>query len=183
MLPRQRAHGDTLSRLCAAGNREHKVWTAYLHAPAAWEARKASWFARWHGLPDPDAYVDTLEDHYRSVLKTVLEGWEGNAFASIGKDREGKPVLELARDEKVPLPPTVAPLREAILDLLPHTRLADVFIEVDDWVDLRRHFTHLNERVTRGRRDTRVDTALFAAIVAHGLNLPLTIMAESTEIP
>jgi TnpA family transposase len=37
--------------------------------------------------------------------------------------------------------------------------------------------------VTRERRDTRVDTALFAAIVAHSLNLPLTIMAESTEIP
>ncbi|HEY4389613.1 MAG TPA: Tn3 family transposase [Ktedonobacteraceae bacterium] len=31
--------------------------------------------------------------------------------------------------------------------------------------------------------DPRTDLALFAAILAHGLNLPLTTMAESVEIP
>jgi TnpA family transposase len=33
------------------------------------------------------------------------------------------------------------------------------------------------------QRDARVDTTLFAALLAHGLNLPLTTMAESTDIP
>jgi TnpA family transposase len=171
------------SDLHIPGSRQHKVWTAYLHAPAAWAARKVSWFARWHGAPDPDTYLDALEDRYLAVLKTVQEGWETNDFASIGKDDEGKPALALSKDEKVPTPETVAPLREAVIQLLPHARLADVFIEVDDWVGLRQHFTHLNERKPAAQRDARVDTALFAALLAHGLNLPLTTMAEATEIP
>jgi hypothetical protein len=40
--------------------------------------------------------------------------------ASIGKDAQGKPVLELAKDERLPQSETIAPLREAVLDLLHH---------------------------------------------------------------
>jgi hypothetical protein len=66
---------------------------------------------------------------------------------------------------------------------MPHARLADVLIEVDDWVGLRSLFTHLNERESAKTRDPRVDVALFAALLAHGLNLPLSTMAEATDIP
>jgi len=173
------------SDLHVPGSRQHKLWTAYLHSPTAWAERKASWFARSHVSPQAETYLDGLEERYLAVLRTVQEGWETNAFASLGKDAQGRPALELAKDEKPPTSLTVAPLREAVLELLPHARLADVFLEVDDWVGLRQHFTHLNDRkpaVTRDR-DPRVDTALCAALLAHGFNLPLTTMAESTEIP
>ncbi len=51
------------------------------------------------------------------------------------------------------------------------------------WVGLRGLFTHLNERQDAKTRDPRVDVALFAALLAHGLNLPLSTMAEATDIP
>jgi Tn3 transposase DDE domain len=91
--------------------------------------------------------------------------------------------LRKIADEKLVLPATVEPLRAAILELMPHARLADVFLEVEDWTGFREDFPHLNERQDTATRDTRTDLALFAAILAHGLNLPLTTMAESTEIP
>ncbi len=170
------------SDLSVPGSRQHKVWTSYLHSPTAWTERKASWFARWPASPDASTYLDLLEERYRATLKTVLDGWETNDFAEIAT-KEGKATLDLSKDEKLPIPTTVEPLREAILHLLPHARLADVFIEVDDWVGLRGLFTHLNERRDATRRDPRVDIALFTALLAHHFNLPLSTMAEATNIP
>jgi len=78
---------------------------------------------------------DLLEERYQTTLKTVLDGWESNDFAEI-VTKDGKATLDLSKDEKLPIPATVEPLREAMLRVMPHARLADVFIEVDDWVYL-----------------------------------------------
>ena len=170
------------SDISVPGSRQHKVWTSYLHTPTAWAERKASWFTRLPASESADAYLDLLEERYRTTLKTVLDSWESNDFAEM-VTKDGKATLDLSKDEKLPLPATVEPLREAILRVMPHARLADVFIEVDDWVGLRGLFTHLNERQGAKTRDPRVDVALFAALLAHGLNLLLSTMAEATDIP
>ncbi|MDQ6732967.1 MAG: Tn3 family transposase, partial [Nitrospirota bacterium] len=170
------------SDLSVPGSRQHKVWTSYLHTPTAWAERKASWFTRLPASESADTYLDLLEERYRTTLKTVLDGWETNDFAEM-VTKDGKTTLDLSKDEKLLIPATVEPLREALLRVMPHARLADVFIEVDDWVGLRSLFTHLNERESAKTRDPRVDVALFAALLAHGLNLPLSTMAEATDIP
>jgi TnpA family transposase len=170
------------SDLSVPGSRQHKVWTFYLHTEAGWRERKSSWFARHPGTEDANAYLDALEERYQATLRTVLTGWDTNDFAEI-VTKDGKAVLDLSKDEKLVLPATVEPLRAAILELMPHARLADVFLEVEDWTGFREDFPHLNERQNTAKRDPRTDLALFAAILAHGLNLPLTTMAESTEIP
>ena len=119
------------SDLSVPGSRQHKVWTSYLHTPTAWAERKASWFTRLPASQSADTYLDLLEERYRTTLKTVLDSWESNDFAEI-VTKDGKATLDLSKDEKLPLPATVEPLREAMLRVMPHARLADVFIEVDD---------------------------------------------------
>ncbi len=121
------------SDLSVPGSRQHKVWTSYLHTPAAWAERKASWFARLPASQNANTYLDLLEESYRATLQTVLDGWETNDFAEI-VTKDGKATLDLSKDEKLPLPATVEPLREAMLRVIPHARLADVLIEVDEWV-------------------------------------------------
>jgi hypothetical protein len=170
------------SDLSIPGNRQHKVWTSYLHTPTAWAERKASWFTRLPASENADTYLDLLQERYRTTLKTVLDGWENNDFAEM-VTKDGKATLDLSKDENLLIPATVEPLREALLRVMPHARLTDVLIEVDDWVGLRSLFTHLNERESAKTRDPRVDVALFAALLAHGLNLPLSTMAEATDIP
>ncbi len=179
---RRRAKLLRSSDLSVPGSRQHKVWTSYLHTETAWKERKSSWFARHPAHQDANAYLDALEERYQETLRTVLAGWDTNDFAEIVV-KNGKAVLDLSKDEKLVLPTTVEPLRAAMLDLMPHARLADVFLEVEDWTGFREDFPHLNERQNTAQRDPRTDLALFAAILAHGLNLPLTTMAESTEIP
>jgi hypothetical protein len=149
---------------------------------SAWTERKASWFARLPAYEHANTYLDRLEGQYRTTLQAVLDSWEANEFAEI-VIKDGKATLDPSKDEKLPLPTTVEPLREAMLRVIPHVCLADVLIEVYDWTGLRSHFTHLNERETAKTRDPRGDVALFAALLAHGLNLPLSTMAEATDIP
>jgi len=170
------------SDLSVPGSRQHKVWTSYIHSETAWAERKSSWFVRHPGHQDANAYLDALEERYQTTLRSVLAGWDTNGFAQIVM-KDGKATLDLSKDEKPVLPTAVEPLRAAILALMPHARLADVFLEVQDWTGFREDFPHLNERQQAAKRDPRTDLALFAAILAHGLNLPLTTMAESTEIP
>lgn len=170
------------SDLSVPGSWQHKVWTSYLHSTAAWEQRRESWFGRWHGSRQAETYLDALESRYRETLHKVLENWADNGFAQITM-QEGKARLDLSRDEKIAVPATVEQLKAAILGVLPRARLADVLIEVDDWVGLRGHFTHLNDRSGSSVHDPRVGVTLFAAILAHGLNLPLTTMAAATDIP
>src|SRR5712692_3330691 len=132
------------SDLSVPGSRQHKVWTSYLHTEAAWAERKVSWFARHPGAADADVYLDALEEPYQATLSTVLKGWNANDFTEI-VTKDGKATLDLSRDEKLPLPATVEPLRDAILSVMPHARLADVFIEMEHWVGFRDEFPHLNE--------------------------------------
>ena len=170
------------SDLSVPGSPKHKIWTSYLHTPAVWAERKASWFARLPASQNATTYLDGSEEQYHTTLQTVLDGWEANDFAEI-VIKDGKATLDLSKDEKLTFPATVEPLREALLRVIPHVRLADVLIEVDDWVGLRGHFTHLNEREAAKTRDPRVDVALFVALLAHGFNMPLSTMAEATDIP
>jgi hypothetical protein len=96
------------SDLSVPGSRQHKVWTSYLHTPAAWAERKASWFARLPTFKNANTYLDSLEERYRTTLQTVLDGWKANEFAEV-VIKDGKATLDLSKDEKLPLPATVEP--------------------------------------------------------------------------
>ena len=58
--------------------------------------------------------------------------------------------------------------------LLPHIKITEVLMEVDQWTDFTRHFTHLK---TGDRVKDR--TVLLTTILADAINLGLTKMAES----
>jgi TnpA family transposase len=58
--------------------------------------------------------------------------------------------------------------------LLPHIKITELLIEVDSWTGFSRHFTHIkNDQLTKD------PTLLLTAILADGINLGLSKMAES----
>jgi len=58
--------------------------------------------------------------------------------------------------------------------MLPHIKITELLVEVDEWTGFTRHFTHL--KTGEAVKDT---TALLTVILADGINLGLTKMAES----
>ena len=77
-----------------------------------------------------------------------------------------------------PLDAAVPETAQAIIDqsamLLPHVKITELLMEVDEWTGFTRHFTHLKTG------DTAKDKILLlTTILADGINLGLTKMAES----
>ncbi|HQR96956.1 MULTISPECIES: Tn3 family transposase [unclassified Polaromonas] len=77
-----------------------------------------------------------------------------------------------------PLDAAVPDAAQALIDqtamILPHLKITELLMEVDEWTGFTRHFTHLKTG------DTAKDkTLLMTTILADAINLGLTKMAES----
>lgn len=100
-------------------------------------------------------------------------------------------VSELIRKERLPdaslsggilrvsplkkmVPDGVEELTRRAYDLLPRIKLTDLLVEVDGWTQFSRHFTHLHSNV-----EVKDKSVLFAAILADGINLGLSKMADA----
>jgi len=73
------------------------------------------------------------------------------------------------------VPSTISPLADLIYNMLPHPKITEILDEVERWTTFTRHFTHLKNPLTRPQ-DNRL---LLTTILADGINLGLTKMAES----
>ncbi len=73
------------------------------------------------------------------------------------------------------VPATISPLADLIYSMLPHPKITEILDEVERWTAFTRHFTHLKNPLTHPE-DNRL---LLTTILADGINLGLTKMAES----
>ena len=77
-----------------------------------------------------------------------------------------------------PLETSVPSEAEALIErasmLLPHVKITELLEEVDKWTGFTRHFTHL-----KTREQAKDKHLLLSAILADGINIGLTKMAES----
>src|SRR5256885_9657979 len=86
----------------------------------------------------------------------------------------------IRRPPRSTLFPYTTLFRSALIDqsamLLPHVKITELLMEVDEWTGFTRHFTHLKTG------DTAKDkTLLLTTILADGINLGLTKMAEDRK--
>lgn len=72
------------------------------------------------------------------------------------------------------MPTNAQALIDQAASLLPHIKITELLLEVDDWTGFTRHFTHLKSNDV-----TKDKTLLLTAILADAINLGLTKMAES----
>ena len=71
-------------------------------------------------------------------------------------------------------PPEAESLRDAAYDLLPRIKITDLLLEVDRWTGFSECFTH-----QRNGRPAENKAALLTTILADGINLGLSRMAEA----
>ncbi|WP_407543129.1 Tn3 family transposase (plasmid) [Deinococcus radiomollis] len=152
------------------GSRKYRALDDYL-------LPKATWKERLQGVTldvplDFDAYWPDQEQ----TLKAQLERIEPLAAAGIlpgGRFVKGK---LRTRPLKNVIPAEVPALTRLLYARVPRIKITDLMLEVDGWVNFTDTFTNLRSGFAAERRDH-----LLTAILADGINLGLTRMAEASR--
>lgn len=152
------------------GSRQYKDFDEYLLPIEKFEALKIA-----NALPlavntDCEQYLYDRVHLLEQQLKLV------NQIAS--KDNLPDAIITTSGLEVTPLDAAVPEMAQAMIDqaaqLLPHVKITELLLEVDEWIGFTNQFTHLKTG------DMAKDkTLLLTTILGDAINLGLTKMAES----
>lgn len=98
---------------------------------------------------------------------------DDNPFASLVGDK-----LAVSKDDAIDIPRGVRDLKRLIETRIPRIRLEDLLVEVDSWCGFTRELAPFSGGTPRAENHYH---ALLAALVAHGTNLGIATMAQSTK--
>uniref|UniRef100_B8HZ41 Transposase Tn3 family protein n=1 Tax=Cyanothece sp. (strain PCC 7425 / ATCC 29141) TaxID=395961 RepID=B8HZ41_CYAP4 len=152
------------------GSRQFKDFDTYLIPSEKFTALKLT-----HQLPL--AVADNCEEYLHERLSRLEQQLETvNRMADANDLPEA--IITEAGLKITPLDTAVPDAAQALIKQtaawLPHVKITELLLEVDEWTDFTRHFTHLKTG------DTAKDkTLLLTTILADAINLGLTKMAES----
>ena len=151
------------------GSRQFKDFDAYLLSTKSFTALKAHDFPL--GVPtDCARYLDERLALLTEQLYTV------NNLAAADKLPDA--LITEAGLRLTPLvnavPDEADRLIQRVSGLMPHVKITELLMEVDEWTDFTRHFTHIKSGVAAADKEV-----LLTAVLADAINLGLTKMAES----
>jgi TnpA family transposase len=158
--------------IAVTGSQRYQGFEEYLLSPPAWETLKEKGETRLAVTDDPDTY---LNERQRTIETLVNQLPDLLAEAGLlSADDDG---LHLSPAEKS-TPDEVDEWGRRFDQMMPETQLADVVIEVDRWTHCLDEFSSL---VSNQPAQGILRQRLIAAILATGMNLDLTQMAQATE--
>ena len=154
-------------------SRHHVSFSNLVYQENRWAEEREQAYTKL-GLPaDPAEGLGRLVHEFHTVAEAANRGFPDNEFAAI---RDGK--LKLKRKDALEVPDQVHELRRTIETHLPRARIEELLLEVDSWCHFTRALRPLGEY--RPRSEERYIT-LLAALIAHGTNLGIAVMGQSTE--
>lgn len=152
------------------GSRQFKDFEEYLLAP--------EYFAALRDADDLPLAIDIDGERYLrdrlALLKKKLT--EVNRLAATGELPDAEISDELLKIKPLvkSVPEEASKLEEDIFAMIPHPKITDLLLEVEQWTDFTRHFTHLRTDALPKDR-----TILLTVILSDAINLGLTKMAEA----
>lgn len=155
-----------------AESRHHVSFWDLIHPQPEWERKRTTAYEELSLPTDADRAIDLLREELEHAAHDLVAGLGANPFATL---RDGH--LEYARLDAADEPGSVRELRRVIQTHLPRIRIEELLIEVDSWCGFTRHLAPLDGVCSRAESPY---TAVLAAVVAHGTNLGLATMAQST---
>jgi TnpA family transposase len=152
------------------GSRQFKDFEDYLLPPDRFAALRDAGGLPAVIAPDGDRYLRDrlalLTAQLRDVDRLVTDG----ALPETDLADEVLKVKPLTKS----VPEEAERLEEVIYGIVPHLKITDLLLEVDQWTDFTRHFTHLRTGTATSDR-----ALLLTVILADAINLGLTKMAEA----
>jgi TnpA family transposase len=156
-----------------AGSRQYRSFEERLISPKTLNDLKQSGILPIAADPDFDRFIAGK----RALLDERLAAVNANAAANLLPDVTiTKGVLKIAPIEKS-TPVEAEALATRLYTMLPRIRITDLLTEVAGWTGFTDCFTHLRDGQVAS--DNRI---LMAGLLADGLNLGLTRMAEACSI-
>ena len=164
-------------------SRRHVSFWHLCYDEPAWQQIRESAFDTL-GLPTNGAVaVEALVQEFHETAACTEQGLASNPFAQIEKGR-----LRLRRDPRQSEPEGTAALRQLVRRDLARVRIEQLLMEVDALCGFSQYLAlPTADASTRDDDNSLILTperhysALMAAVVAHGTNLGISAMAESTE--
>jgi TnpA family transposase len=152
------------------GSRQFKDFEAYLIPPSQFRTQSEQ-----HTL---GLAVETDGERYLESRLGVLERAMDQVEALAARDALPDATIRNDRLRLTPLsnngPEEADALMRRAYSLIPHVKITDLLLEVDQWTGFTQHFTHLKSNAPAEDRKL-----LLTAVLADGINLGLSKMAES----
>ncbi len=154
-------------------SRHHVSFWNLVYDAAHWREARASAYVKLNLPHQAEPVLERLRTEFDQVAKGFLKSLPDNPFAQI---QDG--ALKLKRRDALPMPARIKKLRRLINTRLPRVRIENLLLEVDSWCHFTQAFRPLEAHPPRAEP---VYAALLAALTAHGTNLGIATMANSTE--
>lgn len=127
------------------------------------------------GVPEhPRSWLDTQRAALVDAMADVAARAAAGTLEDVAIENGALKITPLKADT----PDEAQALGTAAYDLLPRIKITDLLLEVDDWTGFTAAFTHQRSGMPAEDR-----TVLLSAILADGVNLGLTRMAEAVRGP
>jgi TnpA family transposase len=159
--------------LYLAESRHHVSFWNLLHSSDAWVETRERAYADLALPIEAGRALARLRDELDAAAQALETGLSENRFASLVGNR-----LAVSKEDALEAPRSVRNLKRLIETRLPRIRLEDLLVEVDAWCGFTRELTPLHDYAPRTEN---MYPALLAALVAHGTNLGIATMAQSTK--
>jgi len=152
------------------GSRQFKDFEDYLVPPEKFASLKQSSDLPLAVATDCDQYLSERLELLEAQLATVNRMAAANDLPDAIITESGLKITPL----DAAVPDTAQALIDQTAMILPHVKITELLLEVDEWTGFTRHFTHLKSG------DLAKDkNLLLTTILADAINLGLTKMAES----
>jgi TnpA family transposase len=156
--------------LWVQGSRQFKDFEEYLVPLPAFTAAKKAGQLTVAVATDCEPYLKQRTALLDQQLDAVSQLAAANGLPDASVSETGLKVAPL----EATIPAAALTLIDRASLLLPHVKITELLEEVDRWTGFTRHFTHL-----KSRDQARDKSLLLSVILADGINIGLTKMAES----
>ena len=154
-------------------SRHHVSFWNLVYSDSRWKEEREQAYKVLSLSTDGNTATSALREQFSEVATQTQNGLPTNKFAQVSAGK-----LKLKKRDSLQESSRTKQLRRTIGTHMPRVRIETLLAEVDSWCGFTREFRPLGTRKSQAKQPY---SALLATLVAHGTNLGVAAMGDSTE--
>lgn len=157
-------------------SRRHVSFWNLVYSEKQWREEREQSYVELVLSDEPNEMIADLKKEFQAAVRGFVKSLDKNEFARI---HNGK--LKLKRQDAIVEPENTKQLRRVLEAALPRIRIEDLLLEVDARCLFTKELRPLKGGTDGHLRGLRLRQTKLAALIAHGTNLGISAMGNSTE--